>query len=188
MNHQQLLALVSAIWVALEVIVGVITRKSGSGKSSHDRGSHRLLWSLLVVSIFIAAQIRFMKIGRMPDRDTMFWIGIALILAGIVIRAVAIATLWRFFTVTVAIHESHELIDRGLYRIIRHPSYTGALVSFVGLGFAFGNWISLAIVLTGAVIGFAYRIRVEEEALTSHFGDRYREYSTRTKRLIPGIY
>ena len=59
------------------------------------------------------------KRDRRPIHHTpMFWIGIALILAGIVIRAVAIATLWRFFTVTVAIHESHELIDRGLYRII----------------------------------------------------------------------
>jgi len=188
MNHQTLLALVSAVWVVSEVVLGIITRRGGTEKSSRDRGSHTLLWSLLVASIFIAAQIRFRPVGRMPEPATMFWIGIALILIGIVIRATAIATLWRYFTVTVMIHESHELIDHGLYRVIRHPSYTGALVSFVGLGFAFGNWFSLAIILAGALIGLAYRIRVEEEALATHFGDRYREYSARTKRLIQGIY
>jgi protein-S-isoprenylcysteine O-methyltransferase Ste14 len=166
----------------------MVTRRSGPRTTGRDRGSHTLLWSLLVVSIYLAAQIRFMRIGRMPERETMFWIGIALILTGIVIRASAIATLWRFFTVTVEIHESHELIDQGLYRLVRHPSYSGALLSFVGLGFAFGNWLSLSIILAGALIGFAYRIHVEEQALVEHFGDRYRQYSARTKRLIPGVY
>jgi len=188
MNHEQLLALVSAVWVASELVVGIVSRRSGTEKSARDRGSYTLLWTLLIVSIFIAARFRFSSVGRMPERNTLFWVGIGLILAGIAIRASAIATLRRFFTVQVTIQESHELIDRGLYRIIRHPSYTGALVSFVGLGFAFGNWLSLAIILAGALIGFAYRIRVEEQALTSHFGDRYVQYSARTKRLIPGIY
>src|SRR5438034_365314 len=121
MNHQVLLALVSAVWVALEVVVGIVSRRSGSQESRRDRGSHTVLWSLLVVSIYVAAQIRFVTVGRMPSPAAMFWIGIALILIGIVIRATAIATLWRFFTVKVMIHESHELIDRGLYRLIRHP-------------------------------------------------------------------
>jgi protein-S-isoprenylcysteine O-methyltransferase Ste14 len=118
----------------------------------------------------------------------MFWVGIALILIGIVIRAAAILTLRRYFTVQVTIQDSHELIDRGLYRFIRHPSYTGALISFIGLGFAFGSWLSLAIIAVAALIGFGYRIRVEEQALIGHFGDRYRDYASRTKRLVPGIY
>ena len=188
MNHQVLLALVSAVWVALELMVGIISRRSGTEKSPLDRGSYTLLWALLMATIFLAARFRFMKIGRMPDSDTMFWIGIALILAGVVIRATAILTLRRFFTVQVTIQDSHELIDRGIYKVVRHPSYSGALVSLVGLGFAFGNWLSLAIIVAGALIGFAYRIRVEEAALTNHFGDRYRTYAARTKRLIPGIY
>jgi protein-S-isoprenylcysteine O-methyltransferase Ste14 len=146
------------------------------------------LWVLLIAAIFTAAQFQRLPAGRMPHRDTLFWLGIALIVAGMIIRATAILTLRRFFTVRVTIQESHELIDRGLYKIIRHPSYTGALVSFVGLGFAFGNWLSLALVLAGAFIGLGYRIRVEEAALTDHFGERYRAYSARTKRLIPGIY
>ena len=175
----------SAVWVALELVVGIISRRSGLSKSPHDRGSHTLLWVLLIATTFAAGFVRQLPIGRMLD---LFWVGIALMLAGMAIRATAILTLRRFFTVQVTIQESHELIDRGIYRVVRHPSYSGALLSFIGLGLAFGSWFSLALVLVGALIGFAYRIRVEEAALVNHFGDRYRQYAARTKRLIPGIY
>ena len=182
MNHSTVLALVSAVWVALELMVAIISRRSGV---NHDRGSHTLLWMLLVATIFTGAFLRHQPLGQMPD---LFWLGIALIVIGMIIRATAILTLRRFFTVQVKIQESHELIDSGIYKIVRHPSYTGALVSFIGLGFAFGNWLSLAVVLAGALSGLGYRIHVEEAALTNHFGERYRAYAARTKRLIPGIY
>jgi protein-S-isoprenylcysteine O-methyltransferase Ste14 len=118
----------------------------------------------------------------------MFWVGLALIVIGIIIRAIAIATLWRYFTVDVSIREGHELVDRGLYSVIRHPAYTGSLLSFLGLGFAFRNWLSVAIIAAMTIAGFSYRIYVEESALIEHFGDRYRDYMRRSKRLIPGIY
>ena len=182
MNHSMLLALVSAVWVGLEIVVAIVT----GGTSAKDRWSFRVLWALLGAGIFTASQLK--RILPMPDRNLMFWVGIALILTGIVFRAAAILTLRRYFTVQVTIDAQHELIDRGLYRWIRHPSYTGALISFIGLGFAFGSWLSLGIIVVAALIGFAYRIRVEEEALISHFGDRYRSYAARTSRLVPGVY
>jgi len=182
MNHSMLLALVSAVWVGLEIVIAVVTR----GTSGKDRGSFRVLWLLLFVGIFTASELK--RELPMPDRNAMFWLGIALILVGIVMRAVAILTLRRYFTVQVTIQDGHELVDRGLYRFLRHPSYTGALISFLGLGFAFGSWLSLAIISIAALIGFGYRIRVEEAALVQHFGDRYRQYAARTKRLIPGVY
>src|SRR5438128_1011110 len=184
MNHDTVLALVSAVWVALELVVGIISRRRGTAKSPHDRGSYALLWIVLIAATFTGSVLRGM--AKMPE--SMFWIGIALMLVGMIIRATAIFTLRRFFTVQVTIQESHELIDHGIYRFIRHPSYTGALLSFVGLGFAFRSWLSLAIILAGALIGLGYRIHVEEMALTNHFGDHYRQYAARTKRLIPGIY
>lgn len=185
MNHEQVLATVSAVWVALEIFVAVLTRRTATG---HDRGSYMLLWALLGIGCFAAASLHRLPAGRMPRSGAIFWLGIGLIVAGMVIRATAILTLRRFFTVQVTIQESHELIDRGLYRWIRHPAYSGSLVSFAGLGFAFGNWISLAVVLGASLIGLGYRIHVEEAALIAHFGDRYRAYAARTSRLIPGIY
>src|SRR5205809_642073 len=110
MNHSMLLALVSAVWVGLEIVVAILT----GGTSAKDRWSFRILWALLVAGIYTASQVK--RILPMPDRNAMFWVGIALILIGIVIRAAAILTLRRYFTVQVTIDESHELIDRGLYR------------------------------------------------------------------------
>ena len=182
MSHSAILAVVSAMWVGMEIVVALATR----GTSGKDRWSFRVLWALLAAGIFTASSLKGNL--RMPDRNAMFWLGLGLIVAGIVLRAAAILTLRRYFTVQVTIQDSHELVDRGLYRFLRHPSYTGALVSFIGLGFAFGSWLSLAIIVVAALIGFGYRIRVEEQALTAHFGERYRSYAARTKRLVPGIY
>jgi protein-S-isoprenylcysteine O-methyltransferase Ste14 len=188
MNHEVVLALVSALWVTLELIVGIISRRSGTASSRHDRGSHTLLWMILIAATFIGGVVHQLPVARMPYPDAMFWLGMALMLVGMAVRATAIWTLRRFFTVQVTIQESHQLIDRGMYSIIRHPSYTGALISFIGLGFAFGSWLSLAIIVVAALIGFGYRIRVEEAALVGHFGERYRSYSSRTKKLIPFVY
>src|SRR5438132_5579256 len=111
MPHQTILALVSAVWVALEIVVGILTR----GTSRQDRGSYRVLWALLIGGIVAGSMVK--SLFRMPRE--LFWVGIALIVIGIVIRATAILTLRRYFTVQVTIQESHELIERGLYRWIR---------------------------------------------------------------------
>ncbi|MDQ6799848.1 MAG: isoprenylcysteine carboxylmethyltransferase family protein [Acidobacteriota bacterium] len=182
MNHDRVLALFYGLWAAVEIVV-FARRRAGSRQ---DRGSHIVLWVLVGGGIFAAGRLR--RWWPMPDRDTLFWLGIALIFIGIVIRAAAILTLGRYFSVRVTIQEAHELIQRGLYRWIRHPAYTGLLLSFTGLGFALGSWLSLAIIAITSIIGFGYRIRVEEQALIGHFGDRYRSYAARTKRLVPGIY
>jgi protein-S-isoprenylcysteine O-methyltransferase Ste14 len=71
---------------------------------------------------------------------------------------------------------------------MRHPSYTGGLTSFFGLGLAFANWLSLAILMIIIVIVYLYRMHVEEKVLIASLGDEYLEYSRQTKRLIPGIY
>ena len=115
-----------------------------------------------------------------------FWIGIALIIAGITVRAIAIATLWRYFTVDVAIASGHELIERGMYRFVRHPSYSGILLTLSGYCLAFTNWTALLAVVPGAV-GLVYRIRVEERALLEALGEPYADYMRRTKRLVPHL-
>lgn len=185
MRHGPVLLVVSAVWVASELVVGVVKR-SRAGSSKRDRGSLWLLWTVIGVSTFAASTIsRSVHAARIPY-DT-FWIGIALIIVGIIVRAIAIATLWRYFTIDVSIAQGHELIDRGIYTHIRHPAYTGALLSFLGLGFAFRNWISVALIAVASFAAFSYRVRVEESALIEHFGDRYREYMKRTKRFVRGI-
>ncbi len=88
----------------------------------------------------------------------------------------------------MVIQPDHRLVTTGPYRLLRHPSYAGALLAAVGFGVALTHWTSLLAVLAGWAIGIAYRIRVEEAALRGAFGAAYDEYSARTRRLIPLLY
>ena len=82
----------------------------------------------------------------------------------------------------------HRLIDTGPYRFVRHPSYTGALMAFLGLAPCLANWASLAVMLVPVLLVFLRRMHVEEDALLQAFGNQYRDYMRRTKRLIPAVY
>ena len=114
--------------------------------------------------------------------------GVAIVLAGITLRAWAILTLGRYFRREVTIEPGQTLVRRGPYRFLRHPSYTGILLSCFGLGLAFGSWASAAVALLIVFAGLLPRIRVEERALAQAFGDEYADYASATARLLPHIW
>jgi protein-S-isoprenylcysteine O-methyltransferase Ste14 len=87
----------------------------------------------------------------------------------------------------VAIAPEQPVIEAGSYRLIRHPSYTGFLITLLGFGLSCTNWLSLLVLMGCALIGFSYRIHVEGHVLQEHLGLRYQEYTRRTKRLIPFV-
>ena len=177
---------VIAVWIASEVGLGLL-RHAGARGARRDRGSLAVLWIALTAGAIAGSFLRRVEVTHI-DGSWAYWIGLVLVVAGIAIRWTAILTLRRYFTVDVMIQEGHELIDRGIYSVVRHPSYSGAIVSFAGLGLAMGNWLSLGTLMIIGIAALSYRIRVEERALVEHFGERYRDYARRTKRLIPGIY
>jgi len=120
--------------------------------------------------------------------DVMGYLGLLLILSGMIIRIIAIRTLGKFFTVDLGIDNDHRLINKGLYKYIRHPSYTGSLLSFLGLGLSLNNWISLLVIFVPVLVAFIYRINIEEKLLLAQIGPEYSDYKKQTKRLFPLIY
>jgi protein-S-isoprenylcysteine O-methyltransferase Ste14 len=86
------------------------------------------------------------------ERTSLFFIGIMLV--GMAFRFYAMSVLGRFFTYDVAVHSGQTAIEAGPYRYIRHPSYTSALITLVGLGLALGNWAGLLALL--ACMGCLY--------------------------------
>jgi protein-S-isoprenylcysteine O-methyltransferase len=114
--------------------------------------------------------------------------GVALFVTGLLLRWWAIVTLGRFFTVDVTIELDHQLIDRGPFRVVRHPSYTGVLLAFVGLALTLGNWVALLVILVPIGAAFVHRMNVEENALSNALGREYTDYMRHTKRLVPFIY
>jgi protein-S-isoprenylcysteine O-methyltransferase len=135
--------------------------------------------------VFIAARSTALKVNYGPWFDVT---GVVLFAAGLVFRWWAIITLGRFFTMDVTIEKDHELVERGPFRLVRHPSYTGVLLAFVGYALTLRNWGAMLVILVPIFVAFVRRMKVEEEALSRALGDRYAGYMKRTKRLIPGIY
>ncbi len=179
--------LLGALYALSEIFLG-ITRRSGAGAVSRDRRSLWILWGVIGGSLLLAQMALACPAGKLPHAHLCALIGLVLFLAGISLRWVSIFYLGRFFTVNVAIAQKHELVDCGPYRLIRHPSYTGALLAFVGFGLALGNWLALLCLLIPITGAFLWRMNVEERALTDALGDPYRNYIRRTKRLIPFVY
>src|SRR5260370_4971019 len=105
MHRGQLLALVSAVWVISELVVA-LAKHARSDDSRRDRGSLIVLWIAIGGATFAAAFLApVVRATRMPPEA--FWIGLGLMIARIVFRAIAIATLWRHFRVDVAISPHH---------------------------------------------------------------------------------
>ncbi len=148
----------------------------------------RLLWLVITPCVVLAIAVSGYRAAGLPFSATIQELTAAsLFLGGLVLRWVAILTLGRFFTATIAIQEGQPVITAGPYRYVRHPSYTGLLLAFLGLGMFFGNWLSLVVLMFPITLAVHHRIRLEESVLVSALGPAYSAYCARTKRLIPGV-
>ena len=118
----------------------------------------------------------------------IFALGVLIGWLGLLLRWWSFATLGKYFTVVVKTSKDQPVVDRGPYRLLRHPSYTGLLLAFVGCGLMTGNWLSTAGSVTLAVTALSYRIRIEERALNDALGDRYRDFAKGRARLVPFLW
>ena len=113
--------------------------------------------------------------------------GVALVFIGVALACWSRHILGRNWSMAVELKQGHELIQSGPYRVVRHPIYTGLLTGFIGTVIAIGEWRGLiSIAIFGVFI--IYKLRVEERWLSELFGPAYREYSDRTKALVPGVF
>jgi protein-S-isoprenylcysteine O-methyltransferase Ste14 len=114
----------------------------------------------------------------------MAWTGTFLCVIGLAFTVWARATLGRNWSGTVTLKESHELVDRGPYRLVRHPIYTGLLTMFVATVIALGHLAGII----GAVlvfVSFWIKLSHEEKLMLKQFPDQYAAYQQRVKRIIP---
>lgn len=184
-----ILGIATVGWAARES--GYIARiVDARGADVRDRRSLEAVLGAVLGSIVGAGALTW-AVPRLafPGRPwPRFAGGIGLIVGGVWLRSYAIRVLGRHFTPVVATRPDQRVVREGPYRLVRHPSYSGALVSILGLGIALGNWASLALLALGSLAGFGYRVAVEERALLAALGPEYAEYMQGTRRLIPWVY
>lgn len=178
------------VWRVVEAVNDIRTYiRLRAGARRQDRGSYfAVLGSVIAAALLgVAVAYQVPATAITFGREFFFWLGILLIYAGIALRLYAINVLGAYFTTSVAIAPEQRVIEIGPYRLIRHPSYTGILLTLFGLGLCFTNWLTPLVMVGCALVGFGYRIRVEERVLQQQLGQPYREYMRRTKRLIPFV-
>jgi protein-S-isoprenylcysteine O-methyltransferase Ste14 len=157
-------------------------------------GTRAERWNLVIVAIAVIRGLlgglglagwhaMTITVGRWP----VFIVGLALMASGLYIRQWAIFTLGWFFTADVRVHPQQTVVDRGPYRWVRHASYSGLIIFFLGLGLALTNWMSLLVLVAVPTAGLVIRIRSEERALLAGLGEPYRRYAAVHQRLFPGV-
>lgn len=180
-------------WVISEVWIALATRtRRGKGQDNnriHDRGTFLLLWIVITSSLITGIWFgEASTIGRIPNAHWMRSAGLVVMIGGLLLRWSAVSSLGKAFSSNVAIRDSQRVRTTGLYRWMRHPSYTGLILLFFAFGIHSRNWIAFLIITLPTTAMLLYRIHVEEAALREHFGSEYIEYSEKTRRLIPGVY
>ncbi|MHB8260696.1 MAG: isoprenylcysteine carboxylmethyltransferase family protein [Bacteroidia bacterium] len=114
------------VWVLSELILNRITRSSKADKQGADKHTELYVWLSIIISITLACFVLAYFPFPIFHNEQFQLIGISVIIIGILLRLLAIKQLGRFFTVNVTIRENHQLMQNGLYKYLRHPSYTGA--------------------------------------------------------------
>ncbi len=125
--------------------------------------------------------------GPLPRDGLLAWIGIGLLAVGSALNVWAMSALRGLYTVRLSVQAGHRLVTDGPYRIVRHPGYLGFVLLLPGMAFALGS-LTILVFVPVLLAWIVTRIRDEEAMLVTEFGEAYRNYQRRTKRLIPYLY
>jgi protein-S-isoprenylcysteine O-methyltransferase Ste14 len=154
-----------------------------------EKVTHRLLIAASVLGILggfvLSPEARATFL--LPFKGVRY-LGPLIIAAGILLRGWTIHRLGDSFSIFTEVLPHARLKTDGLYRWIRHPSYSGTLLYFLGLALTFYHPLTSSLVLLLPGASLLYRIRVEEKKLIQYYGERYLSYREKTTRLIPFIY
>ena len=167
----------------------LFTRRTRRGHTSKDRGSALVVILAQIVFVCLGIQAAYSLTNCLfPALQAVRICGFCIYVLGFILRFYSIFYLGRFFTTNVTIATDHRVVDSGPYRFIRHPSYLGMLMLYLGICLCIGNWATTLIMCIPIFVALLYRMKVEEAALYEALGQPYADYMKRTKRLIPFIY
>jgi len=177
-----------SIWFLSEILLNRLFHSGKEDKKNLDKGTIRIIWITIGIANSLGILSSILKIFPISSYLLIQYFGLFLIVSGMIFRFISILSLGRFFTVDVTIRNNHKIKKDGVYRLIRHPSYTGSILSFIGFSFSLNNWISLLIISLPVIFAMLHRIKIEEKLLIDQFGIEYTDYMKKTFRLVPWLY
>lgn len=181
------------VWIPMFAVILIFYTQPTVSREQIDNPTDRNTMKWLAIGTAISQAWVVVEWGlaqsAVPETsEWKYWAGGVLIVSGLIIRIWSIRTLGKYFGNDVRVLADHQLIEDGLYSIVRHPSYLGALLTGFGIAVFlqvhWGLWITPITLLAS----YGRRIAVEEDLLGKEFGDRYREYQNRTYRIVPWVW
>lgn len=176
------------LWVGYEV---VLRRREDRDAASWRAGSADRGSTVLLMVAYGLAVALVMALGTAGVASLPLWprlIGVAMVAAGLGLRAWGMSVLGRFYTRTLRVVGDQTVVTAGPYRVIRHPGYAGSLLVWTGYCLGCGSWIALVVVAALMSVAYGWRIRSEERLLVAELGEAYTSYQRRTARLVPYLY
>ncbi len=192
-NHTagMVLLIIAPMWGMMELAhVSQAAERARKDATRIGRRSFWLVTALCIIALNVMLYLapHLVPAAAIRPGAAAFAVGLVILVAGLVLRGWSIKTLDQYFTATVMVSADQPVITAGPYRLLRHPSYTGMLMACAGIGLMSANWVGLAGVTLLPLAFVLWRIHIEENALLTTLGDRYRAYAAQHKRLVPLIW
>ena len=189
-RHSLAIDIISGCWLVFVAIwvIGALSTKPTIYRETH---AQRLrYWVLLVVAYFLLVYGQRLpyplNLRVIPQVAPTAWGAAVLCVIGLVFAFWARITLGRNWSGLVTLKEGHELVERGPYRLVRHPIYTGIVTMFFATALALGHLAGFAATFL-MFESFWIKLRDEEQLMLQQFPDRYAAYRQRAKRIIPFV-
>jgi len=128
------------------------------------------------------------KFANYPFLPAQAWLGVVVLIAAMALFYRTHRDLGRAWSVTLEIRDQHRLVTHGVYARLRHPMYAAFWLWALAQALLLPNWIAGPAGLVGFGTLFFARVGHEERMMLERFGDEYRAYMARTKRIVPGVW
>jgi protein-S-isoprenylcysteine O-methyltransferase Ste14 len=186
MFHRVLEWTISILWLLFLGYWLIKARNTAPTKKSESLLTGALYRGATVIGIFLIFGLRRIKSELWPVTVPVLCLGVIVVICGLWFAIWARRHLGRYWSARVTLKEGHQLIESGPYRLVRHPIYSGILLSMAGTVLTIGSLPSVCgfALLLGA---FIVKLAAEERLLTANLGPAYQDYQKRVKALIPGV-
>ncbi len=154
-------------------------------RAPDDQSSTLYIFLSLIIILLVSIFLDFWHVGIFHNQPLAI-AGLFVMVLGLILRSYSVIALNQFYTLGSL--DQQDLIEKGPYRIIRHPGYLGTILCWCAAGLAMENYIVFIIGVLFLTLAYSYRIHSEEKMLILRFGDRYRSYQRRTWRLVPWVW